>query len=116
MSISKTVSKGALKGLASSLAGLAVLALPSIAFACAVCQTGRDDETQIAFRVSTGLMTLLPFVLVGGLLLWLRKRFREVAEEEARLAAQSAARRAGAARPARYALARVPRDGSTAHQ
>jgi hypothetical protein len=85
--------KSSLRLLASTLVGLAVLAAPSVVLACAVCMSGRDDETELAFRVSTGLMTLLPFVLVGSLGLWLRKRFREVAEEEARLAAERAARR-----------------------
>ena len=60
----------------------AILMAPRICMACAVCFSGRDEATQLAFRVSTGLMTLMPFLLVGGLLLWLRKRFREVAEQE----------------------------------
>jgi hypothetical protein len=96
-----SVCKKSLRGLAGSLAGLAVLAAPSLAVACAVCLSGRDDETELAFRVSTGLMTLLPFVLVGGLLLWLRKRFREVAEQEARRAAENHARTTGVASQSR---------------
>ena len=55
--------------------------VPGFAEACAVCSAGREDETRTAFIVSTAGMTLLPLLLVGGLVLWLRKRFREVEAE-----------------------------------
>jgi len=77
-----------IRRLASAALVAAVLAAPSLAFACAVC-FNRDDETQVAFRISTAVMTFLPFLLVGGLILWLRRRFRALAEEEKRRAAGS---------------------------
>ena len=83
-----SVLRKALVGFANALVAVAILAAPRTALACAVCFSGRDDETQLAFRISTGVMTLLPFVLVGGLLLWLRRRYRAIADEEERVAAQ----------------------------
>ena len=83
----------ALQTTVSALLVSLVLAVPRLVLACGVCQTGRDDETQIAFRISTGAMTLMPFLLVGGLFWWLRKRFLAVAEEQARTAAASTAQR-----------------------
>ena len=85
-----------LVGFANALVATAILATPRLALACAVCFSGRDDETQLAFRISTGVMTLLPFGLVGGLLLWLRSRYRAIAEEEERVAAQGAQLRSDA--------------------
>jgi hypothetical protein len=85
---------GSCRLLASTAVATAILAAPRMALACAVCFSGRDDETQLAFRIATGGMTLMPFLLVGGLLLWLRKRFREIADEEDRLSAGAAVRRA----------------------
>ena len=73
--------------LVSAVTVAGILATPTIALACAVCFSGRDDETQLAFRISTGAMTFLPFLLVGGLLWWLRSRFRALAEEEERRSA-----------------------------
>lgn len=61
---------------------LALALVPGVAEACAVCSAGREDETRTAFIVSTAGMTLLPLLLVGGIALWLRKRFREVEAEE----------------------------------
>lgn len=56
-------------------AGAALFAAaPRVALACSVCSAGRDDETRVAFLATTGLLTALPFVLVGGLVWWLRRR------------------------------------------
>ncbi len=82
-----SVLRRALVGFANALLAAAILVVPRLALACAVCFSGRDDETQLAFRISTGVMTFLPFLLVGGLILWLRRRFRAIAEEEERRAA-----------------------------
>ena len=61
---------------------LGLVLVPGFAEACAVCSAGREDETRPAFIVSTAGMTLLPLLLVGGRVLWLRKRFREVEAED----------------------------------
>ncbi|MDE2679566.1 MAG: hypothetical protein OXI76_16850 [Gemmatimonadota bacterium] len=75
----------------SRRAALAVVALalvllavsPDVAHACPVC-FDRDDEARIAFLATTGLLTLVPLGLVAGTGLWLRRRAREIAEEEER--------------------------------
>jgi high-affinity Fe2+/Pb2+ permease len=51
---------------------------PSVAVACSVCSAGRDDETRAAFLATTGLLSFLPLVLIGGLVWWLRRRAREL--------------------------------------
>ncbi len=66
------------------LVPVAVLALlaafPGAAAACPVC-FDRDDEARVAFLATTGLLTLLPLGMVGGVLAWLRKRARSAEEE-----------------------------------
>ncbi len=67
---------------ATPLVALGLLAtFPDVAHACPVC-FDRDDEARIAFLATTGLLTLLPLGLVVGTGLWLRRRAREIAEEE----------------------------------
>ena len=64
------------------LLALGLLAtFPDVAHACPVC-FDRDDEARIAFLATTGLLTLLPLGLVLGTGMWLRRRARELAEEE----------------------------------
>ena len=66
-----------------SFAGFAAaLALwaPRVAHACSVCGAGRDDETRTAFLITTGFLTVLPLLLVGGVAWWLRRRARELEE------------------------------------
>lgn len=67
---------------------VASLAAPRIAHACAVCASGRTDETRVAFIVTTAFMTLLPLAMLGGAFLWLRRRLRELDEKEAALVAR----------------------------
>jgi hypothetical protein len=59
----------------------AVLLVARIAAACAVCFTGRADETRIAFIATTGLMTALPLLLIGSLVWWLRRRAQQIRDE-----------------------------------
>ena len=59
----------------------AVLLVPRISAACAVCFTGRADETRIAFIATTGLMTALPLLLIGSLVWWLRRRAQQIRDE-----------------------------------
>ncbi|UCE87584.1 MAG: hypothetical protein JSU66_07680 [Deltaproteobacteria bacterium] len=77
-------------GLAGLLAA-PILWLPRVGWACAVCSAGRDDETRVAFILTTALLTFLPLGMIAGLLLWLRRRAR-------RLEADSAPRPRAAAR------------------
>jgi hypothetical protein len=63
------------------LVSTAVLLAPQLAAACAVCFTGRADETRVAFIVTTGFLTALPILLVGTLVWWLCRRARQIREE-----------------------------------
>ena len=54
---------------------------PETLHACPVC-FDRDDEARIAFLATTGLLTVLPLGLVAGVGAWLRKRARELDDEE----------------------------------
>ena len=58
-----------------------VLLAPQLAAACAVCFTGRADETRVAFIVTTGFLTALPILLVGTLVWWLCRRARQIRDE-----------------------------------
>lgn len=72
--------------LAASL-GAALTLAPRVAQACSVCTAGRDDETRAAFLATTGVLSLLPLVMVGGLVWWLRRRARELDAAESERAA-----------------------------
>ncbi len=67
-----------------SLFGLAVvfffLAI-SQADACPVCFQSEREESRWAFYATTVLLTCLPLSLVGGAVLWLRKRFNQLKDE-----------------------------------
>ncbi len=63
-----------------TLAAISILWSPTIAQACAVCMASKDDDTRTAYVIATAFMTLMPFVLLGGFLWWLR---RFLGEDEA---------------------------------
>lgn len=64
------------------LLAVALLALlPEVAMACPVC-FDQDDEARIAFLATAGLLTFLPLGMVLGTTMWLRKRSRDVEDEE----------------------------------
>ena len=71
------VSKAALLGLA--LVGF----MPIEALACPSCLAAQDSNVQQAFINSSVFMSVLPLVLVGALVFWLRRRARRFALEEA---------------------------------
>lgn len=73
-----------LRSLALALGLVALGAAPRIAEACAVCSAGREEATRTAFVVATAGMTALPFILVGGLVWFLRRRFIEAEKAELR--------------------------------
>lgn len=76
------------------LTALAVLLLPGAAQACAVCGPG-TEESRVAFIVTTGILTALPLVMIGGVFWWLRGRFAEM-ERRTKEAREAAIRTAGA--------------------
>jgi len=53
-----------------------VLWIPELAQACAVCGAGQDEDTRLAFILTTAFMTFLPLSMMGGALWWLRRRVR----------------------------------------
>ena len=56
-------------------AALALAALrPGAALACPACFSASTDGVLVAYLVSAVVMTLLPLALVGGLVLWVRRR------------------------------------------
>lgn len=56
---------------------LALVALPELAAACAVCGASADeDQSRVAYLVTTAVLSLLPLALFGGILLWLRAKSR----------------------------------------
>lgn len=54
----------------------ALVLAPRLAEACYVCGAASNEKSRFAFAAMTGFMTVLPFLLVGSLLWWLRRRLR----------------------------------------
>jgi len=63
------------KAFAPLIVGFLVLT-PQLAEACSVCGAGRDEANRVAFIVTTAFMSILPLLIIGGLIMWLRARFR----------------------------------------
>lgn len=61
-----------------TLVTAASLWLPSVALACPVCFSIKNEENQLAYIVSTGFMTALPLLVMGGAAWWLRRRTIEL--------------------------------------
>ncbi len=64
-----------------------VLTVPNVVLACPVCWNPREDS-RLAFLWTAIVMSLLPLGLVGGLVVWLRRRIAamsSVVPEERRL-------------------------------
>jgi hypothetical protein len=61
----------------------ALLALaPELARACAVCGAGADeDQSRVAYLLTTLALSVLPLGLFGGFLLWLRRQHRQRSRE-----------------------------------
>lgn len=72
---------------AMALVGLLV-SFPHLAEACSVCTSGREEENQMAFILTTIFLSLLPPLCVGAVIFWLFRRAREV-ERAATAAAES---------------------------
>ena len=54
---------------------LYLVLIPSIAKACAVCFSGKE-ETLEAFYLTTVLLTLLPIVMLALIGVWLYRKYR----------------------------------------
>jgi hypothetical protein len=55
-----------------------VLLAPRVSEACAVCSF-RDDGSQRGFMIGTLIMTTLPFLVIGSILFFVRRRMRGAA-------------------------------------
>jgi hypothetical protein len=67
-----------------ALTALALVALPDFASACAVCGAGvDDDQSRIAYLLTTAALSLLPLALFGGFVLWVRRQLRRQRRLEA---------------------------------
>lgn len=64
----------------SAFVAALIVASPRFAQACAVCMSGREDDVQFAFIASTAMMSVLPLLVIGGAVWWLRRRLREMEE------------------------------------
>ncbi len=67
--------------LLASRATLALLALPALAHACAVCGGG-NPANRFAFFASTIALSLLPLGMFVGAFLWLRARLSDRGRDE----------------------------------
>jgi hypothetical protein len=72
----------------------AALLLPDPAAACAVCTGGQTDQVRYAFLWTTGFLSALPLGLIGGVVWFVRRRARELAEKHARPADATVSRSA----------------------
>ena len=63
------------------LALVLLAVLPDVAHACPVCFDPRDQSNG-TFLASTAFLSLFPLGMVGGVGLWLRKRLRDVGEDD----------------------------------
>jgi hypothetical protein len=70
----------ALRSLAIGALGAVMMALPRVSQACAVCMGGREDESRLAFILTTALLTFLPLTMLG-VAVWLFAR-RALAREQ----------------------------------
>lgn len=62
----------------ASLFALAALLLPSLASACPVCGQGAPG-TESAILVMSGILSALPLLMAGGILVWVLSRVRAAA-------------------------------------
>lgn len=69
-------------GLFALWSASAILLSPRLALACAVCSTGREDETNTAFLISTIFLSLLPLGALGTLVFVLWRRIQKLEQTE----------------------------------
>jgi hypothetical protein len=67
----------------SLLVVAAVVCTPAVASACDGCLAAQSDSVQRAFIVASAFISVLPLAMVGGAVLWLRRRAAKLAAEEA---------------------------------
>jgi len=60
---------------------LLIASLPSVALACPVCFSA-NEQNRLAFLGTTVFMTVLPLTMIGGVVYWLREKYRDEAPGE----------------------------------
>jgi hypothetical protein len=60
-----------------------LLLAPRLSLACSVCMSYRKEASQWAFIGTTIGLSLLPVSLIGGTIWWIRRRLRQLEQEEA---------------------------------
>ncbi len=72
--------------LRARIAGLGAalcLGAPELARACAVCSSGTEDASRLAFILTTIFLSSLPLLMLGAVLWWLWRRTRQLEREAA---------------------------------
>ena len=59
----------------------AFLLMAGAANACPVCFDPQNEANRVAFIATTVFLTFLPLLMIGGIVLWLRRRFRVAAAD-----------------------------------
>jgi len=67
----------------SFTAALSWLIAPSAALACSVCIGAGNPDATVAYRAMTAFMTFTPMAIVGGVILWIWRRYKTLDEQDA---------------------------------
>ena len=68
--------------LTATIALLLLLLTAAPALACPVCFSA-NKKSRTAFLVTTGLLSTMPWMIIGGGVFWYKRRLRELDEESA---------------------------------
>lgn len=60
-----------------ALAIIAALGAHATALACPACATAAPEASRQAFVSSTVFLSLMPLAMIGGAVLWIRRRARD---------------------------------------
>ena len=66
--------------LTAIIALLLLLQTAAPVFACPVCFSA-NKKSRTAFLVTTGLLSAMPWMIIGGGVFWYKRRLREINEE-----------------------------------
>jgi hypothetical protein len=83
-----------MRSMLAAIAAALLVATPRVAAACAVCLGGTGGGTSRAFALGTLLLSVMPLVMFGGIVLYLRRRMKAIEREASETRALRAADRA----------------------
>jgi hypothetical protein len=85
--VSSLAAQGVRRGL-SVLVGCVVFLLPSLAAACAVCMSNDQEDTRLAFILTTAFMTFMPLTVLFLAIRWFvrRAKVHDLDQDEIRVA------------------------------